>query len=171
MFDLKCKRAAQAATTVAEMPASEACPMCIEVIRLDRPDVLFICTGGSPTPPAAGAVDVPYSDANGAVWRTNPPSPEDSPTAPPAREPSATALSIGSQLCRALGLDPSRVVRLELVVESANVAQLVVTRHFSHTQGLAVCELLTERYDLVERASTSKEIVRPANSEQKSSDS
>ena len=77
----------------------------------------------------------------------------------------ATAMSIGSQLCQAFGLDPSKVVKLELTVERATVARLVVTSHFSSGQSMAACEFLTQRFDLVERDSRAVESVIPAGSE------
>lgn len=63
----------------------------------------------------------------------------------------ATAVSIGEEVCRALGIDPKRTVSVELKLASGCMAEVCVTSFVTNTQGLAVCELLKQRFDLVER--------------------
>lgn len=65
------------------------------------------------------------------------------------REELASGRTIGAQLCEALGLDPKRVTRLELAVEGPELLKVTVTRAVTSTQGLAVVQLLSQRYELV----------------------
>lgn len=75
----------------------------------------------------------------------------------PAREPIATAMNIGRQLLDALGVEPSGVTGLQLIVNAGHPVKLVVTRLITESQGLAVAKLLTDRFDLVERATEGTE--------------
>lgn len=84
------------------------------------------------------------------------------PAPAPAPDRPATARSLGKQLCAALGIDPGNVTAIRLDLSAGEVAQVAVTRLFTQQQGLAVCELLTERFDLVPRDEVEREAVRPA---------
>lgn len=86
-------------------------------------------------------------------------------TDPVARAGIATAMNVGRELCQALGLDSQRVVGLQLTVNAGQPAQVVVTRYITEAQGLAMVELLTQRFTLVETASPTVEPIKPADSE------
>lgn len=63
-------------------------------------------------------------------------------------EPPATALSLGKQLCEALGLQDRSVVALELRLASGGAATVTVTEVVTQRQGLAVVDLLKQRFRL-----------------------
>ena len=75
----------------------------------------------------------------------------------------ATAMSIGKQLCEALGLDNQRVVGLHLIAHAGQPVQVIVTRYITEAQGLAVVQLLTQRFELVEMCDPAIELVKPAD--------
>jgi hypothetical protein len=66
----------------------------------------------------------------------------------------ATAVSIGKQLCEALGLEAQRVRAITLHVESGNVVSVTVERFITNTQGLAVAEILRQKFKLAECVET-----------------
>lgn len=76
----------------------------------------------------------------------------------------ATAMNVGRQLCEALGLDDKRIVGLQLSVQAGQPVELVVTRYVTEGQGLAVVQLLTQRFKLVESAVPVVEPIKPAGS-------
>lgn len=83
---------------------------------------------------------------------------------PSAGNAPATAISIGGALCAALGVDPTRTTRMVLTVEAGGLVQLDITQFVAQTQGLALAELLTQRFDLVQREYWRSD-VKPADSE------
>lgn len=85
-------------------------------------------------------------------------------TDPVARAGIASAMNIGRELCQALGLDNQRVVGLQLTVNAGQPVELTLTRYITQTQGLAVVELLTQRFTLVESALPAVEPIKPADS-------
>lgn len=87
-------------------------------------------------------------------------------TDPVSRAGIATAMNIGRELCQALGLDSQRVVGLQLTLNAGQPVQVVVTRYISETQGLAIVELLTQRFTLVESALPTVEPIKPADQQQ-----
>lgn len=63
----------------------------------------------------------------------------------------ATAMSIGKQLCDALGVDSHNATRLDLIIDAGQPVKLVTTRIITQTQGLAVVQLLRQQFELVPR--------------------
>lgn len=62
----------------------------------------------------------------------------------------ATALTLGSALIDALGLDPkARITRIQIDLQACEAARVVVTQLMTQHQGLAVCEMLKREYVLV----------------------
>lgn len=79
-----------------------------------------------------------------------------------------TGFTFGEQFLDALGLgsQANRITRVQLTVEAGEVVTLTMTQCLTARQGLAVCRLLTGRFDLVQRGTWSEQPIKPDGSEQ-----